>query len=220
MITEQVVLNVLRNSTAVAIALDLEGNVFFWNRSAELLFGYKEEEVIGKFLPIIKNKNGFEFETIIEATKNYESLNFRSQKEDKNGNELDLVINTNSIYEDNLVTGVLLIIQKAECLKKIGYLPVGEVQKDCEPKRTFVTIRDLILLTLDDGKKTINQIATESGINWRTVEKHLTYLIGKKLVAEIFSSEFVRIFELTSMGYEYKEELKSQQYEKYVRDAE
>ena len=35
--------------------------------------------------------------------------------------------------------------------------------------------------TLTKGRMTINQIAIDSGINWRTVEKHLTYLIGKKL---------------------------------------
>ena len=104
--------------------------------------------------------------------------------------------------------GTAIRVHKTEILKKVGYLPVNIDVKQKEQKRTFHVIRDLILLTLEKDKKTINQLANESGINWRTVEKHLTYLIGKKLVAEIFSSEYVRIFELTELGKLYSKKLK------------
>ena len=70
-------------------------------------------------------------------------------------------------------------------------------------KRKFIEIRNSILLSLTDGQKTINQISSETGINWRTVERHLTYLIGKGWVKEVFSSAYVRIYELTSFGSEY-----------------
>ncbi len=58
-------------------------------------------------------------------------------------------------------------------------------------------------MSLASGQKTINQISNETGINWRTVENHLTYLIGKSLVREAFSSSYVRIFELTAFGKDY-----------------
>ena len=75
-------------------------------------------------------------------------------------------------------------------------------------KRTFERIRNSILIFLFNGQKTINQTAQGTGINWKTVENHLTYLLGKKLVTEIFSSKYVRIFELTSEGNSYLTELK------------
>ena len=58
-------------------------------------------------------------------------------------------------------------------------------------------------MSLASGQKTINQISNETGINWRTAESHLTYLLGKSLVREAFSSSYVRIFELTAFGKDY-----------------
>ena len=70
-------------------------------------------------------------------------------------------------------------------------------------KRLFKEIREAILKNLASGKKTINQIAGETKINWRTVSNHLTYLMGKKLVVEVFHSPYVRIFELAEEGERY-----------------
>ncbi len=70
-------------------------------------------------------------------------------------------------------------------------------------KRTFIKIRNSILLSLASGQKTINQISGETQINWKTVERHLVYLVGKGWVREAFSSTYVRIFELTAFGKDY-----------------
>ncbi len=67
-------------------------------------------------------------------------------------------------------------------------------------KRKFGELRKLILSSLAEGQKTVNRISSETGINWKTVDNHLTYLMGKGLVNEIFSSKFVRIFEITERG--------------------
>lgn len=70
-------------------------------------------------------------------------------------------------------------------------------------KRTFNEIRNSILISLATGQKTINQISSETRINWKTIERHLTYLVGKGWVREAFSSAYVRIFELTAFGKDY-----------------
>ena len=70
-------------------------------------------------------------------------------------------------------------------------------------KRTFIDIRNSILLSLASGQKTINQTSSETQINWKTVERHLIYLIGRGRVKEVFSSAYVRIFELTAFGKDY-----------------
>lgn len=61
-------------------------------------------------------------------------------------------------------------------------------------KKTFTQIRKLILKELAKGKRTVNEIATETGLTWRTVDNHLTYLIGKGLVEPVFISEYVKIY--------------------------
>ncbi len=70
-------------------------------------------------------------------------------------------------------------------------------------KRTFIEIRKDILKTLSVGQNTINHISSQTGINWKTVDNHLVYLIGRGLVNEVFSSEYVRIFELTEDGRDF-----------------
>ena len=77
-------------------------------------------------------------------------------------------------------------------------------------KRTFTDIRDLILRTIGERKKTVNQISAEGGINWRTVDNHLIYLLGKGLVRTVFSSPYVKIFELSEDGKEYLKHLETQ----------
>jgi len=208
LINQNILLEILRNSHETLIALDVNGNVTYWNEGAEELFQYTREEALGKLFPLIQNKNSYELLTILSSSKELKSLNYRTIKTNKLGSELDLIFQTIPIVRDNTLYGTAIRVHKTEILKKVGYLPVNIDVKQKEQKRTFHVIRDLILLTLEKDKKTINQLANESGINWRTVEKHLTYLIGKKLVAEIFSSEYVRIFELTELGKLYSKKLK------------
>ena len=77
------------------------------------------------------------------------------------------------------------------------------INKEGVAKRTFAYIRDSILLSLASGQKTINQISNETGINWKTVDNHLVYLMGKMLVKEVFTSPYARILELTAFGKDY-----------------
>ena len=69
-------------------------------------------------------------------------------------------------------------------------------------KRTFKEIREILLSALAKGKNTLNNLAKEAGVNWRTTDNHLNYMKGKGLVAEVFTSPYVRIFELTERGKE------------------
>ena len=70
-------------------------------------------------------------------------------------------------------------------------------------KRKFNELREIILRSLSEGQKTINQLSSETGINWKTVDNHLAYIVGKGYAKEIFSSRFVRIFEITEKGLYY-----------------
>jgi len=72
-------------------------------------------------------------------------------------------------------------------------------------KRRFRDIRELILKSLYSKRKTVNQISSDTKINWKTVDNHLIYLIGRGLVEIVFSSPYVKIFELTEVGKDYLE---------------
>ena len=67
-------------------------------------------------------------------------------------------------------------------------------------KRTFKEIREKMLLALSKGQLTVNEIAKQAKINWKTVNNHLIYLTGRGFVKEVFSSPYVRIYELTEQG--------------------
>ena len=209
--------NILQGTSETIIALDLNGRVLFWNNAAEKLFGYKKEEVLNKILPIISKQSLFELEHVIKKTKERQQIQFRTQKKNKDGDILDLIFVANPILnEKQEAIGISILIRQTESYKKFSYLPLNMTPIVREQKRTFIEIRKIILATIT-AKKTINQIANDSGINWRTVEKHLTFLIGKKLVKEVFSSEYVRIFELTELGSIYIEKIKQEERNKILR---
>jgi DNA-binding transcriptional ArsR family regulator len=61
-------------------------------------------------------------------------------------------------------------------------------------KKTFAEIRSIILKELEKGQRTVNQIAENTGLTWRTVDSHLIYLVGKGLAEPVFISEYVKIY--------------------------
>lgn len=73
-------------------------------------------------------------------------------------------------------------------------------------KRTYAALRPLILKAFSSGQKTVNQVATDTGINWRTVDNHIVHLTGKGFLKEVFVSPFVKIYEMTDRGRKALEE--------------
>ena len=70
-------------------------------------------------------------------------------------------------------------------------------------RRTFKELRQAILIGLLSGQQTTNEISVNTGINWRTAEAHLTFLISKGFVAAVIKLKYVRIFKLTPIGEEH-----------------
>ena len=67
-------------------------------------------------------------------------------------------------------------------------------------KRSYGQLRPLILKALSKGQKTVNQVSTETGINWKTVDNHLVYLTGRGFLQAIFISDYVKIYAITEKG--------------------
>jgi len=69
-----------------------------------------------------------------------------------------------------------------------------------EGKRTFDLLRLMILISLKEKPLTINQISRKTGINWRTVDNHITYLLGSCLLKQVMFCDYVKIVEITPAG--------------------
>lgn len=67
-------------------------------------------------------------------------------------------------------------------------------------KRRFRELQALILKSLKNRPLTLNEIASESGINWNSTARQIILLKGKDCVKEIFSHRRLRIFEITEKG--------------------
>ncbi len=67
-------------------------------------------------------------------------------------------------------------------------------------RRDYLTIRLLILLTLSNKEKSVNQIAHDTKINWRTVAKHLQHLAKQGLVQQYYFAQQLKIYEITDTG--------------------
>ena len=75
-------------------------------------------------------------------------------------------------------------------------------------KRSFKEIRKAMLIELCKEQKTINDLAKCSGINWKTTQNHLIFLVGMGFAKEVFNSQYVRIFDITEKGKEECEKIK------------
>lgn len=196
---DHLLFEVFNNSTYAIVIMNTHFKVTFWNKKAESLFDLKKEEMIGEINPLSLD------ESISESDFS--------------------VIKEKGTFK---ISEIMLPTQKTP-IKITGYLtgintPAGELgglavfikldnidSNNAVKKRTFDNLRFLILATLMNRRKTINQIAKDISVNWKTVENHLTYLLGKKKISEIFSSKYVRIFEISDKGKQHVKENISKQ---------
>ncbi len=104
-------LTALFSASPLAIVVaDLNGLITLWNPAAEEMFGWTENEVLGKPLPIIPEEREEEFQKFFEMA----SLGKRILARDvvrrrKNGSLINLSLSTSPMMEGNFVMGVVAI---------------------------------------------------------------------------------------------------------------
>ncbi|MDY7042434.1 MAG: PAS domain S-box protein, partial [Chloroflexota bacterium] len=88
--TNQTLQALIATSPLAIIAVDLDGNVTLWNKAAEHIFGWSEEEVLGRPHPIVSEDRWDEFQENIDLGlrgKPLAGLEARRQKKD--GSSID-----------------------------------------------------------------------------------------------------------------------------------
>ena len=95
--------NILNDSADAILGITLENKIFLWNRGAEEIYGYKEEEVIGKHIDILipeKLKKQNESEKIIkEALKKGFLKNYITERKRKDGKIIKVNITRTAIRD-------------------------------------------------------------------------------------------------------------------------
>ncbi|HUJ22941.1 MAG TPA: PAS domain S-box protein [Bryobacteraceae bacterium] len=100
---------IVESSPLAIIALDGEGRVQMWNRSAEHMFGWKEEEVIGQPLPTIPPDLQEEFRTHVMARMQGEiESGFETTRLRKDGSAADVSVWSAPLSDsDGKITGIM-----------------------------------------------------------------------------------------------------------------
>ncbi len=91
-----------RAAPLAIIALDLTGNVTLWNPAAEGMFGWSEEEVLGRIPPSVPDDKRAELKAMLERAGQGESLvGVETQRYRKDGSIIDISIFTAPLYDIN-----------------------------------------------------------------------------------------------------------------------
>lgn len=69
-----------------------------------------------------------------------------------------------------------------------------------DDRKTYLIIRLFILQSLLQKEKSVNNIAYDTGINWRTADKHLDYLLEQGFVSKFYFAEQLKIYAITDLG--------------------
>ncbi|MCB9359169.1 hypothetical protein H6503_04520 [Candidatus Woesearchaeota archaeon] len=204
---EKFFIDLLNNSNYAILSLDKNLTVKFANLLAEDILEVHQEDLSGLYHPF---DLGIDFFKNNNATlEKMGSVNFRCK------------ILSNKIPVEGYIKAILNngsgLIGYSVFFKKSLVTTNHNVNIK---RKTFDTIRTLILDSLSTKRKTINQIAKDIDVNWRTVESHLTYLVGKRLLKEVLSSEYVRIFEISEEGKAFIEERKQEYMSQSISDQQ
>ncbi len=98
--TNQVLEAVLRASPAAIMSMDREGRVQWWNPAAERLFGWQENEVVGRPLPTIPAEFKSEYAGLQERLARGETIaNLEARRERKNGTPVDVLMWAAPLYD-------------------------------------------------------------------------------------------------------------------------
>ena len=178
---------VIEASPLAIIDIDTDGLVSsIWNKSAENIFGWTKEEVIGKKLPFIPNEFIDQFNTLVNIAIKENSLTGLEVKRNKKGDiPIDIRLAASALKNNKSeIIGVMAILEDITEEKRIA-----DSLRESENMLKFLveSIHDIVF-TLDSDLK-------HSGLygNWKkNYDINLEEYIGKTAI-EYFGEENGRI---------------------------
>jgi PAS domain S-box-containing protein len=128
------------------IGADIEGQVTSWNPSAERIFGWKKEEVLGGFAKSIPPDKKEEVSELLARTKAGQvTMGFESMRVTREGERLPVSISTAPIYDETgQLTGIMVAQEDIRERKRIE----RELQ---EKSATLTAVTQALNVFLDSG---------------------------------------------------------------------
>ncbi len=112
---------IIKNSEDAIISKDLQGKIESWNRGAEKLYGYLENEVIGKRIQDIFKKNKLEINSHLKEIRKGKTVsNFQTTRYTKGGKRLHLALSLSPIHN-----------------KEGEIIGVGTIGRDITPQKEY-----------------------------------------------------------------------------------
>lgn len=110
----------IESSPLSIFSLDVNGNVMTWNLAAEKVFGWKYEEVVGKFNPIVPTDSEEEFNSLLKFVLAGNNLSGKELlRQNKNGKPIYISLSAAPIYRTNdKIIGVIATIEDITERKK------------------------------------------------------------------------------------------------------
>jgi PAS domain S-box-containing protein len=106
--TKDYLKSLIDDSADAIITSNTEGIIASWNKGAENIYGYPEDEVIGKFLPMVPQFLIEEEKNFIERIRNKETLrNLETIRQTKNGRLIEISLTLSPVLDSSgNVTGI------------------------------------------------------------------------------------------------------------------
>ncbi|MBI5409267.1 MAG: GAF domain-containing protein [Nitrospirae bacterium] len=106
--TKDYLTSLIDNSADAIITSDMNGLITSWNKGAEIIYGFKEEEVLGRFLPMVPQFLVEEEKVFMEKIGNKETLrNLETIRQTKNGKLIEVSLTLSPILDTaGNVTGI------------------------------------------------------------------------------------------------------------------
>lgn len=138
---------IVEHSADAIITSDLEGRITSWNKGAEMIYGCKEEEVLGKFLPMIPEFLMFEERGNIEKIKGGKIIkNIEALRKKNDGTIFEVSLTLSPILDPSgNVVGISGISRDLSEKKKVG----EELLRKTRELSTLNFINDAMRRTLD-----------------------------------------------------------------------
>ncbi|MBW4495143.1 MAG: PAS domain S-box protein [Oscillatoria princeps RMCB-10] len=188
-------LQTLIQASPLAIAtLSTEGSVTLWNPAAERLFGWREQEVLGKPLPIIPAGGEPQFRAIIQAEmegKELTGLELRRQRKD--GSPVDVSLWTAPLFDGSgAVTGTIgLFVDISDRVRAEAALRESQqlLQAILDFSPTAIYIKDNLGRYILMNRK----YATQLGLNPEFVKGKTDGELFSREVAEAFRANDLKV---------------------------
>ena len=165
----------IQASPVAIITLDQQGVVTSWNPAAEKIFGWTEEEVLGRWPPYVTESQGEDYRALIEEASHgagFTDLELSRQRKD--GSQVDVSISTARLHDSSgSVKEVLAIVADVTMQKQSE-----RALRDSEARlRLLISQMPMILWTVGPDLKITS--ATGAGLSARSDPPD--GLVGKSL---------------------------------------